>query len=189
MRLAAFALATASLAAADPAAAPAAAPVRLDLQAFEQPMSAAGWRFYAWSRPLDPIPAAVAEVDGGKAVRLTAIDAGAIGVSSKQYRLDAADTGWRVTFRVKGVDGYANNTPWVFIAAGDKDGKFLPPAVNLGPAVKVTGEWTTATVEVARSKLPAGTEKLGFNVATAAVKEKTPAGALLIDDVQIDALR
>lgn len=169
--------------------APAQPGVRLDLQAFEQPMSASGWHFYAWSRPTDNIAAAVlAEGDNNKAVKIEAVDKGAAGIASKGYAIDAADTAWRVTLRVKASADYANNNPWIFLAANGKDG-FLPPAVNLTPAVKATKEWTTVTLTVTRAMLPEGALRVSFNLATASVKDKTPAGALFIDDVVIEALR
>lgn len=164
-------------------------PVRLDLQAFEQPLSVSGWRTYAWSRPLDGIKAAITEVDGGKVLAIEAVDAGAAGLVSRTYALDAADTGWRVTLRLKAGPGYAGNQPWFFAAVNDEAGKFLPPAVNLEPAAKAGADWKEVVLEVARAKLPAGASKLTFNFASAAIKGQTPAGALLVDDVRIEALR
>lgn len=164
-------------------------PVRLDLQAFEQPLSVSGWRTYAWSRPLDDIRVATAELDGGKVLRIDAVDAGAAGLVSRTYPVTAADSGWRVTLRLKADAGYAGNQPWFFAAVNDEAGKFLPPAVDLAPAAKAGAEWKEVTLEVAHAKLPAGASKVTFNFASAALKGQTPAGALLIDDVRVEALR
>lgn len=164
-----------------------ATPTHLDLQNFEQPLSASGWRIYAWSRSLDAIPASVADVDGSKVVRIDAVSAGAVGVASRVYAIDAIDTAWRVTMRIKCSADYTGNRPWFFLGASNEANVFIAP-VELGPTPKITPEWSTVIIETPRGKLPPATAKINVNLATVTNKDQSPTGTLFIDDVVIESL-
>ena len=171
-----------------PAVEPAAKPVVIDRLTFSQPLATNGWHFYAWSRSTEGIPASVT-TDGNPAVRLDAVDVGAIGLTSYIYPILAADKGWRITMRICGSADYAGNVIWCFVAPTDASGKFLPPAINLSPKLTATVHWQTVELTISRQQLPYGSEHVTFNLTTASVKDVVQSGYLMLDDVVIEALR
>lgn len=153
-----------------------------------------GWTFTRWNCSAEIAAANGIDegqaAEGRRAAYVSAVSSGAIGFSANRPTAFPAELSvLRLSISVKASEDYQGNRPWIFIL-WYRDGQWIKERSDIGEFQLPKNQWTTATLDLPRDRIPAQANQALVCLATIFDSRKGPTaqGKLFFDQVQLISL-